>query len=250
MVIITSSGVATHLRGSQGSRDACPREQSSQPVLEPRRFEISRWYVLPLVRVVVPRLAATRIRPHHLTLANLALVLIAAAWLALAPTQSPWVALLVLGAWICDRCDGPLARTQGTATRFGAWFDANVDELGDIVLHVALACAAVRTTGSWLPGGLLVAFLAGKYLCMFSLLHEANHAPPTTQTEHSPSSMKNLGRRLYHQAGDADVRLHVLLCVLVSGWFTAGLGYVALYYNVRWIARYGLLAQRERVGSG
>jgi hypothetical protein len=36
----------------------------------------------------------------------------------------------------------------------------------------------------------------------------------------------------------------VLLAALCTGWLTAELALVALYYNLRWIVRYALVARR------
>ena len=79
---------------------------------------------------------------------------------------------MVLAAWFFDRADGLLARRQQTASAWGAWLDANVDELVDVGLHVAVAAAAATLTGSALPWALLVAFLAGKYLLVCGLALE------------------------------------------------------------------------------
>jgi hypothetical protein len=43
---------------------------------------------------------------------------------------------------------------------------------------------------------------------------------------------------------NADVRIHLLVLALLSGWFTTELAVVATYYNVRWIARYPLVIAR------
>ena len=51
-------------------------------------------------------------------------------------------------------------------------------------------------------------------------------------------------RTLYHLPGNADVRIHLLLVALCTGWLTAELALVALYYNLRWIVRYALVARR------
>ena len=51
-------------------------------------------------------------------------------------------------------------------------------------------------------------------------------------------------RRLYHLPGNADVRLHLLVAALLTGWLAAELILVAVYYNLRWMARYVLVARR------
>ena len=50
-----------------------------------RAYPISRWYLLPITERLASRLAATRARPVHVTLAGLALGLAAAGWLVADP---------------------------------------------------------------------------------------------------------------------------------------------------------------------
>src|SRR6266436_9101612 len=45
-------------------------------------------------------------------------------------------------ALVLDTADGHLARLQGTASEFGRWLDALLDELSDMALHAAIAWAA------------------------------------------------------------------------------------------------------------
>jgi hypothetical protein len=51
-------------------------------------------------------------------------------------------------------------------------------------------------------------------------------------------------RTLWHLPGNADIRLHLLILALLSGWLTVELAVVAVYYNLRWIASYLLVARR------
>ena len=60
----------------------------------------------------------------------------------------------------------------------------------------------------------------------------------------SDSRVVRLLRAAYHLPGNADVRVHLLAAALVTGWFSAELAVVAAYYNLRWIARYVLVARR------
>jgi phosphatidylglycerophosphate synthase len=169
----------------------------------------------------------------------------AAGWLCWQPSVTPVAAILVLAAWFCDRADGQLARRQHTASRFGAWLDANVDELTDLGLHVAVASAAAATTGSVWPWRWLVAFLAGKYLLMYGLAEEGKAESRKPKAENSPlSAFRFPLSRIYHLPGNADVRLHLLAAALLTGWLTAELAAVAIYYNLRWIVRYRLVARR------
>ena len=211
-----------------------------------RRYPLSRWYLRPAAGLLAMVLTPTCIRPTHLTFCGLAAGLSAAGALLVGPVAWPLAALLVLLWWFLDRTDGQLARRQGTVTALGAWLDANVDELIDLTIHAALCGAIVRQTGwtaAWL---LLIAFLGGKYLFMYGLaleepLLEANDARPSS--DDSSSAIRWL-RAAYHLPANADVRVHLLAASLLTGWLIAELAVVAVYYNLRWMARYVLVARR------
>jgi phosphatidylglycerophosphate synthase len=227
--------------------------------------------VRPLAGRLAGVLAPTRVRPVHVTLCGLSLSLAGAATLAARPALAPLAAALVLAGWFCDRLDGQLARRQGTVTRWGAWLDGNVDELADLALQTATAWAAARGLASSLPFFLLFAFLAGKYLFIYGLNLEeqlksgkaisaafqcSRHTPCAVEngTRRVPATLLGPGSRpagrtcwlrtLWHLPGNADVRLHLLIVALLSGWLTVELAVVAAYYNLRWIAGYLLVARR------
>lgn len=184
-----------------------------------------------------------------------------------------WVvaALFVWFAWLYDLTDGALARVQGTTSSRGAWLDANLDELADVALHVAIAYAIVTRTGEQTAWLLVILFLAGKYLFSYGLglEHEirtagrsgrsdsdrSEGAEDDASTNHlfDPSGRKlsktregssPLLRRLYHLPGNVDVRVHVLLATLLLGWLETELWFVAGYYNARCLARYVLVPRR------
>jgi phosphatidylglycerophosphate synthase len=193
------------------------------------------------------RLAPTRIRPNGLTLCGLAAALAAAAVLGMRCQAAPWAGGLVLLAWFFDRADGQLARRQGSASALGAWLDANVDELADLGLHAAVAMAAAAHWASSWPWALLIAFYAGKYLLMYGLNSEAHFAgeqPPGGRHAADENSARGACRWLYHLPASADVRIHLLIAALCTGYLATELAFVAVYYNLRWIVRYALVARR------
>ncbi len=244
----------------------------------PPAYPISRWYLRPLAAHLAALLVPTRVRPVWLTGCGAIAAASAAAVLLWRPEWMLLAAVFVLVYWFFDRADGLLARRQQTVSAFGAWLDANVDELVDAGLHVAMAAvAASQVAASW-PWFLLSAFLAGKYLLMYGLTLEASHEQSNEKTKapalhagvrgsnfqttcatrsadtEPPRAMRGLLRsdpqqttflrRLYHLPGNADVRIHLLAAALATGWLTAELAVVAIYYNARWIVRYGLVARR------
>ena len=166
------------------------------------------------------------------------------------PELAPVSAMLVLGAWFFDRADGALARRQATASAWGAWLDANVDELLDVGWHVAVAAAAASQTGSTIPWFLLVGFVGGKYLFIHGLATEHPMAEEPAVASGEParaapaSPLARLLQALYHLPGNADVRVHLLAAALLTGLLCAELWIVAVYYNLRWLARYALVARR------
>ena len=210
-----------------------------------RAYPLSRWYVIPLARQMASWLNPTRVRPTHVTLAGLLFGLSAAGVLFADPTAGTAAAVLVLAAWFMDRTDGLLARSQNTASPFGAWLDANVDELHEVAWHTATACAAASLSGSQMPWFLLIGFLAGKYLFMTGLAEERALAPANKEpVEMGGEAFRGRLRAAYHLPGNADIRLHLLVVALACGLMTAELAFIAVYYNIRWIVRYGLTAQR------
>ena len=271
----TANGVTTEHRAPLVRR--CPSVPPGRSGEGPRawRYPISRWYLHPAARWLAATLAPTRVRPVHLTVSGFMFGCLAAALLAWRPEWSPVAAALVLAAWFFDRTDGELARRQNTVSLWGAWLDANVDELLDVGLHVAVAAAAASQTASGGPWFLLVALVSGKYLFMYGLAAE-EHAtrvqgsgfrvqdvesdvwreiltpeprtltpdPRTLKPEPSYPLFGGRLRSLYHLPGNADVRVHLLAAGLLTGWFCVELGIVAAYYNLRWIARYVLVARR------
>ncbi len=253
-----------------------------EPISEPdlaRQYPLSRWYLRPAAGWLAAMLVSTRIRPVHLTYCGLLAAAAAVVTLGVWPGATPIAGGFVLVYWFFDRADGQLARRQRTVSPWGAWLDANVDELADVALHVAVAAviaASLFAPWAWL---LLVAFLGGKYLLMYGLMLEEAHAvseeeqskepikldpreavyqllaaddrrldqgpsEPVEPVPKRPEVIVRWIREAYHLLGNADVRTHLLAVALLTGCLTAELALVAVYYNVRWIARYLLVARR------
>ena len=142
-------------------------------------YPLARWYLRPAAGWLAGWLAPSELNPCWLTGAGLLCALIATGLLWQAPTWTAAAALLVLLAWFFDRADGQLARRRGAASARGAWFDANVDEASDLLLHLGVAAAAAaRLDADW-PWALLLAFFGGKYLLMYGLLSAEGLATET-----------------------------------------------------------------------
>jgi len=223
------------------------REVEAEERRRANRYPISRWYLRPPAGALARALAPTRVRPNHLTFCGLACSAAAVGVLLVRVELAPVAGLLVLAAWFFDRADGQLARRQQTASAWGAWLDANVDELSDVALHVAMAAAAASATCTSWPWWLLTAFLGGKYLFFHGLATE--EATENGQPAADSPLGRSLLRRIYHLPGNADLRVHLTVLALATGWLTAELALVAGYYNLRWIARYVLVARRLSGGT-
>jgi len=220
-----------------------------------RRYPISRWYLRPAADRMAALLAPTAVRPVHLTLCGLAAAAGAVGLLVFYQAMLP-AAGLILAAWFFDRTDGLLARRQSTDGRYGAWLDANVDELVDLALHVAIAVMLVRSdssAASW-AYPVLVAFCGGKHLFMYGLAMEdsiaRNSSKESTESEESVEHRKRRSRlvglihAIYHLPANADVRVHLLVVLTAIGRADVALCFAAAYYNMRWIVRHLLVYRR------
>jgi len=212
-------------------------------------YPLARWYLRPMATILADALAPTRVRPWHITCLGLVIGLSAAVLLATQVVPTVVVALLVLCVWLCDRVDGQLARCQQTASSYGAWLDANVDELLDMAWHIAVAAIVARQLGPTWGFSLLAAFVGGKYLFMYGLSIE----PPAQEAgdrQGERTRSNSFVRTLYHAPANADIRVHLLIVALATGWLSAELAAVAAYYNLRWIVRYFLVARRLTTSRG
>lgn len=112
-------------------------------------------YVMrPLAAGVVAAIHKTGITPNQVTLANLAVFVVAAGLFLVLPTwQGGLVAVAVLEASYCLDCaDGMLARHKKLASKEGHLFDFFTDELKAVLLVGSLAVRAWRTGGLGLDG--------------------------------------------------------------------------------------------------
>jgi hypothetical protein len=222
--------------GLAGAADEWLRRQTYQPLGHAWALGPARW----LARL----LRDTPVRPNALTLGSAALMLAAAATVALGgrglAARVGAAGSLAL-ALVLDTADGHLARLQGTASAFGRWLDAVLDELADMALHAAIAWAAFARDGrpAWLGLGMLYAM--GKYLFVVGNAEDrgdARHGAGTpeepTRMPLSPSSRPLA--RLARLAGHADVRWHLWIALAMLGRLDAALAAYALYFPARTLA--------------
>ena len=213
-----------------GAGDELLRRRTYQP--------LGRFWAIQPARALARILTPTRVRPNALTLASAVLMLISAASIAWGNSrliQNAIPAALMALALVLDTADGHLARLQGTASNYGRWLDSNLDELGDITLHVAVAWSAYQTT-SWV-GWLLIALIytAGKYLFFVGTTtwQESNGL----EAEANPAMISaRSARGLAHWLGHADLRWHSWIILAGLGRLDVELVAFAIYFPARTLA--------------
>jgi phosphatidylglycerophosphate synthase len=207
--------------------DELVRRQSYQP--------LGRYWALDPARRLARALAPTRVQPNAVTLAAASLVLSASVTVARVPpgraANLAAAAALAL-ALVLDTADGHLARLQGTASAFGRWLDAWLDELCDMALHAAIAWSAfARTSASgWLLIGMLYAM--GKYVFLVGVTEDKGEAGGVEPTPPARPG-RAFARGAVRLAGHADVRWHLWIVLAAVGRLDAALVAYAVYYPAR-----------------
>jgi phosphatidylglycerophosphate synthase len=155
------------------------------------------------------------------------------------------VAVALALALVLDTADGHLARIQGTASEFGRWLDATLDEWSEMVLHAAIAWSAFARDGHpvWLLLGMLYGM--GKYLFFLTTTAAdeslevktigsgAIPAPNVAVPAPLRPSVLTSAVRL---AGHADIRWHLWIVLAAVGRLDVALAAYAAYFPVRAVA--------------
>jgi hypothetical protein len=227
-------------KGLAGAEAELIRREAYQP--------LGRYWALGPARLLARLLCPTAVHPNALTLTAAGLMLGGSAVVAFAPMSTlarcATTAVLAL-ALVFDTADGHLARLQGTATDFGRWLDALLDEFCDLGLHAAIAWAAFVRDGAplWLVVGMVYGM--GKYLFMVgneswtaqgTKLIEAPTPRPLAPPTARPSAWL---RRLGH----ADIRWHLWIVLAALGRLDLALLVYAVYFPVRTLG--GLIRKRK-----
>jgi phosphatidylglycerophosphate synthase len=229
-------------QGLDGADAELIRRRTYQP--------LGRFWALGPARALARLLRPTRIRPNAVTISSASLVLLASALVGFG--GSSWLsnglaAVALAVALVLDTCDGHLARLQGTASEFGRWLDANLDELGDMALHAAIAwsCFVRDAQAAWLAVGMLYAM--GKYLYLVGA-STGQALDSNTEVELYPSLPEPTGRirSIALLAGHADIRWHLWIVLAAFGRLDVGLVTYALYFPARALA--GALRKAARHG--
>ena len=215
--------------GLAGAEAEFTRRRTYQP--------LGRFWALEPARRLARALVPTRVGPNAVTLASGVLMLCAAAVVAFAGhglVARVVAAVALAAALVLDTADGHLARLQGTASEFGRWLDAWLDELCDMALHAAIAWSA--SDGGRNPAWLLVgmAYAMGKYQYLVGVTDVPNtYGPSDTLAARVDTSWP---RRLVRLAGHADLRWHLWIILAAAGHLSWALAAYAAYFPARALA--------------
>ncbi len=209
--------------------DELTRRTTYQPV--------GRHWAWSPARAIAERLQPTKLRPNHVTALAAAAFLGAAALVAFGGASAlAWSAaagLLAL-ALVLDTSDGHLARLQGTASDFGRWLDATLDELCDVALHAAIAWSVYAQTQHplWLVLGM--AYIAGKYLFVVACQNAPSAADQGPQTASlNARDPRSALRAVVQWLAHADIRWHAWIALAALGQLKWALVAYAAYYPLR-----------------
>jgi phosphatidylglycerophosphate synthase len=215
--------------GLAGAEEELLRRRSYQP--------IGRFWAFAPARFLADRLKDTRIRPNAVTIAAASCVLTAAALVGFASTGaavSVAVATFLAGGLVLDTADGRLARIQGTASPFGRWLDATLDETCDMLLHAAIAWGAYRTSAdvSWLVLGML--YPMGK-LAFFTATvpSEGTQNPAAIGRPLRKTPIVRATQSAVRYLGHADVRWHLWIVCAAANMLRYELIVFTAYYPLR-----------------
>src|SRR3954454_4265394 len=112
---------------------------------------VARTLNRPLSMLVSRRLLATRLGPNPITVANLALLMISGALLALGRREPAFLiagGVLVQLSSALDGVDGEIARVSRRTSQLGAVLDAVCDRYGDLAVLLGVAIAS-GTPAAW-----------------------------------------------------------------------------------------------------
>lgn len=223
---------------------------ADEELLRRRAYQpLGRFWALGPARAIARALRPTIVRPNAVTLAATALMLAASGVIATASDSIVARALIGLSlamGLVLDTADGHLARLQGTASEFGRWLDAVLDELADMALHVAIAWAAFARSGSssWLVLGM--AYAAGKYLFVVAGQDAGAGASKPEGRATTLPARPSLPTALVRFVGHADVRWHLWIVLAALGRLDWALIAYAAYFPMRTLA----MAVRKAVRHG
>lgn len=126
----------------------------------------------PVVQRMFPFLSRVRLSPDTLTVIGVVLAVIAG--LAFATGRPIWAGLALLVSGFFDMADGVVARSQGTSSPAGGFFDSSMDRVSDLVVFSGIAAAMALRADTW--GVLLVCWaLSGSVMTSYTRARAERH---------------------------------------------------------------------------
>ena len=108
---------------------------------------VGRYAAQPIAIKLAKFLAHTPVTPNQITTAGLACGIISAVMLTYHDRYIVAAGgLFMLFFWILDITDGQVARLKNMCSDFGAWFDANTDQLVENILYVSISISGYLHT--------------------------------------------------------------------------------------------------------
>jgi CDP-diacylglycerol--glycerol-3-phosphate 3-phosphatidyltransferase len=117
-----------------------------------------------LLAPLVDRLVESRTSPNVITTVGTAVTVLSGVAFGAGGVRLGAALLLLSG--VCDMLDGRVARTAGTTSKFGAFYDSTLDRVGESALFAGVALFFVRGGVSprlvpWAVGAAIAALAAG-----------------------------------------------------------------------------------------
>ncbi|MBF0270035.1 MAG: CDP-alcohol phosphatidyltransferase family protein [Alphaproteobacteria bacterium] len=207
----------------------------------------------PLVRrlssFVTPVLLRLPISANQVTATAMILGL-AGAW-CLAINAQIIAALLLIGAYILDNCDGEVARSKNQCSEFGKRFDSFVDWIVHAAFFLALGYGVSAQSQSdiwaWFgyaaAAGSSINYFIGQYLETVDA-RSAKDKPPEPSSQ--PEGFFQWTVFVFRELSRADFCFLVLMLALVDGlWFLLPAG--AIGAQVYWALQFLSFARRFHV---
>jgi phosphatidylglycerophosphate synthase len=183
----------------------------------------------PLSRHLTRVAVALGLSPNLVSLANLALGLLAASYLAKATVGNTLIGIVIyFASAVLDHVDGEVARLTYAESRLGEWLDVTIDNVVHALMAVAMGMAAERVAGT--GGALGLAMAIGFALSALAAKMSGNG-------EGVPRALTRLGNRngfyvllmlFLALLALAPAALPALLLVAAIGAHTYWVGHLAL----------------------
>lgn len=207
---------------------------------------MNRASIFPVVRYLssyaTPVLMRLPVSANQVTAASMVLGLGCALCLALNAYVS--AALLLVGAYVLDNCDGEIARGKNQCSEFGKRFDSFVDWIVHITFFLGLGygVAAQRQSEIWAWLGYAAAiggtinYAFGQYLESKDAKAAAGKPP---QPHHQPQSLFEWTVFIFRELTRADFCFLVLILSLTDAlWFLLPAGAIGaqVYWGLQFLA--------------